>query len=79
MSDGLLLNVLLPQKVLIRKNISSNGRLSLGSEMDNTSFYIYRSSRTYEFRQLEINSGAIYEHNFCLYFVGKTQWRKGFK
>lgn len=69
-NNGWLLDVLLPQKVLIRKNISSNGRLSLGSEMDNTSFYVYRSSRTYEFRQLEINSGVIYEHNLGSNFIG---------
>ncbi|MCQ9633988.1 DUF6268 family outer membrane beta-barrel protein [Chryseobacterium sp. WG23] len=52
-----------PKKVLVRKNILANGRLSLGTEMDNTSFYMYKNSRTYEFRQLEINSGVIYEHS----------------
>lgn len=69
-NNGWVLDVLLPKKVLIRKDIFANGRISLGTEMDNTSFYIYRNSRTYEFRQLEINSGAIYEHNLGGNFIG---------
>ncbi|MDV7699252.1 DUF6268 family outer membrane beta-barrel protein [Chryseobacterium soli] len=68
--NGWVLDVLLPKKVLIRKNIFANGRISLGTEMDNTSFYIYRSDKTYEFRQVEINSGAIYEHNLRGNFIG---------
>lgn len=60
--NGLIADIILPKRLLIKKNISENGRISLGSEMDNTSFYIYDGSRRYEYRQLEINSGAIYEH-----------------
>ncbi|MDQ0594859.1 hypothetical protein QFZ37_003228 [Chryseobacterium ginsenosidimutans] len=60
--NGLIADIILPKRILIKKNISENGRISLGSEMENTSFYIYDKDRTYEFRQLEINSGAIYEH-----------------
>jgi hypothetical protein len=69
-NNGWVLDVLLPKKVLIRKDIFANGRISLGTEMDNTSFYTYRNNRTYEFRQLEINSGAIYEHNLGGNFIG---------
>lgn len=68
--NGWVLDVLLPKKVLIRKDIFINGRISLGTEMDNTSFYIYRSNKTYEYRQLEINSGVIYEHNLGGNFIG---------
>jgi len=60
--NGLIADFILPKRILIKKNVSENGRVSLGSEMENTSFYIYDGGRTYEFRQLEINSGAIYEH-----------------
>ncbi|KQT35763.1 hypothetical protein ASG22_01715 [Chryseobacterium sp. Leaf405] len=60
--NGLIADIILPKRVLIKKNVSENGRISLGSEMENTSFYIYDSNKRYEFRQLEINSGAIYEH-----------------
>jgi hypothetical protein len=69
-NNGWVLDVLLPKKILVRKDVFSNGRISLGTEMDNTSFYIYRSDKTYEFRQLEINSGAIYEHNLGGNFIG---------
>ncbi|MDW9378708.1 DUF6268 family outer membrane beta-barrel protein [Chryseobacterium sp. JV558] len=69
-NNGWVLDVLLPKKVLIRKDISSNGRLSLGTEMDNTSFYTYHNNNTYEFRQVAINSGVIYEHNLGGNFIG---------
>ncbi|MCT2406402.1 DUF6268 family outer membrane beta-barrel protein [Chryseobacterium antibioticum] len=69
-NNGWVLDILLPKKLLVRKDIFANGRISLGTEMDNTSFYTYRNNRTYEFRQLEINSGAIYEHNLGSNFIG---------
>ncbi|WP_284461485.1 DUF6268 family outer membrane beta-barrel protein [Chryseobacterium sp.] len=69
-NNGWVLDILLPKKVLVRKNILANGRLSLGTEMDNTSFYMYKNSKTYEFRQLEINSGVIYEHNLGHNLIG---------
>lgn len=69
-NNGWVLDILLPKKVLIRKNFLSNGRVSLGTEMGNTSFYIYQKDKTYEFRQVEINSGAIYEHNLGGNFIG---------
>lgn len=68
-NNGWIADVILPQKVLIRKNIFSNGRVSLGSEMDNTSFYLYNTDKRYELRQLEINSGIIYEHNLGSSFI----------
>ncbi|UTX49917.1 DUF6268 family outer membrane beta-barrel protein [Chryseobacterium sp. MA9] len=69
-NNGWVLDVLLPKKVLVRKDISSNGRVSLGTEMDNTSFYTYRKNNTYEFRQVALNSGVIYEHNLGGNFIG---------
>lgn len=69
-NNGWVLDIFLPKKLLVRKDIFANGRISLGTEMDNTSFYTYRNNRTYEFRQLEINSGAIYEHNLGSNFIG---------
>ncbi|NML71329.1 hypothetical protein HHL23_16180 [Chryseobacterium sp. RP-3-3] len=69
-NNGWILDILLPKKLLVRKDIFANGRISLGTEMDNTTFYTYRNNRTYEFRQLEINSGAIYEHNLGNNFIG---------
>lgn len=69
-NNGWVLDILLPKKLLVRKNIFANGRISLGTEMDNTSFYMYKNNRTFEFRQMEINSGAIYEHNLGGNFIG---------
>ncbi|WP_223609310.1 DUF6268 family outer membrane beta-barrel protein [Chryseobacterium sp. OSA05B] len=69
-NNGWMLDILLPKKILVRKDVFANGRISLGTEMDNTSFYMYKNDRTYEFRQLEINSGAIYEHNLGSNFIG---------
>ncbi|MDH6254235.1 hypothetical protein M2347_003962 [Chryseobacterium sp. H1D6B] len=63
-NNGWTADIILPQKVLLRKDVFTNGRISLGSEMNTTSFYMYSVDKTYEFRQLEINSGAIYEHKF---------------
>jgi hypothetical protein len=68
--NGWVADILLPKKILIRKNMFSNGRISFGTEMDNTSFYNYLSGKTYEYRQVEINSGAIYEHNLGGNFIG---------
>lgn len=69
-NSGWVADIILPQKVMMRKDIFSNGRISLGTEMDNTSFYIYRSNKTYEYRELNINAGAMYEHNLGGNFIG---------
>jgi hypothetical protein len=69
-NNGWVLDILLPKKVLVRKDIAANGRISLGTEMDNISFYTYRNNNTYEFRQAALNSGAIYEHNLGGNFIG---------
>lgn len=61
------LDLILPQRAMLKKDISGNGRISFGSELEGSSFYLYRDTRglnkTHEMRQIEINSGAIYEHH----------------
>ena len=69
-NNGWVADIILPRKILARKNVFSNGRISFGTEMDNTSFYIYRNDKRYEYRQLDINSGAIYEHHLGGNFIG---------
>ncbi|MDR6458590.1 hypothetical protein J2786_001683 [Chryseobacterium vietnamense] len=69
-NNGWVLDVLLPKKVLVRKDIFSSGRISLGTEMDNNSFYTYHNDNTYEFRQVALNSGAMYEHHLGGNFIG---------
>ncbi|ASK29779.1 hypothetical protein CEY12_06505 [Chryseobacterium sp. T16E-39] len=72
-NNGWVADVILPKKVMMRKDVFSNGRISLGTEMDNNSFYLYRTDRRYEFRQLEINSGVIYEHNLGSNLIGSLK------
>ena len=69
-SNGWVAEVILPKKVVMRKDIFKNGRLSLGTEMDGTNFYLYPDGKRYEFRQLEINSGAMYEHKLGNNLIG---------
>lgn len=66
-SNKWTVDFIFPQRLLVKKNILENGRLSLGSELDGTSFYLYNNSQKYELRQMEINSGATYEH-----YLGKS-------
>lgn len=71
-SNGLIADVILPKNVYLRKKITENSRLSIGSELDMTSFYLYNIDNTnkkYEFRQIEINSGLMYEHYLGHSFV----------
>lgn len=68
--NGWVADIILPKKVMIRKDVFSNGRISFGTDMDNSSFYLYNSNKTYEFRQISINSGATYEHNLGSNFIG---------
>jgi hypothetical protein len=70
--NGIVVDILLPRSILVRKHVFTNGRISVGTEMDRTSFYLYNvdgTSQKYEYRQLDINSGLIYEHLIANYFV----------
>jgi|GEM_PF-107236 len=71
-SNGLVADITLPRSLYLRKQLFGNGRLSLGTELDRTTFYLYRLDGTeqkYEYRQLDLLSGLNYEHaigNFVL-------------
>jgi hypothetical protein len=63
-ANGLMADILLPQRVQLKKDILKNGRLSLGTELGQNSFYLYHfdsTSRKYEFRQTELNTAFTYE------------------
>lgn len=69
-NHGLIADVILPKSIYLRKRIAENGRLSIGSELDGASVYLYNIDHTdkkYEFRQIEINSGLMYE-----YYLGNS-------
>ncbi|WP_275143472.1 DUF6268 family outer membrane beta-barrel protein [Elizabethkingia meningoseptica] len=72
-SGDWIAEVALPRGIYVRKEVfSGNARLSLGSELDNTFFYLYNfnnTDKTYNFSQLEINSGLIYEQRLGKYFI----------
>lgn len=61
-----VMDMVLPQRILMKKEVLGNGRISLGSELNINSFYLYaftgNNDRKYEFRQAEINTGITYEH-----------------
>lgn len=69
-ANGLMADILIPQRLMVKKDILKNGRLSLGTEMGQNTFYLYHSDSTsqkYEFRQTELNSGFTYEQ-----LIGKS-------
>lgn len=75
--NGLIVDIILPKNMYLRKHVFNNGRLSLGAEMDGTTFYLYNidgTNQKYQYRQLDINSGFVYEHLIANYFLvtGKT-------
>ncbi|MHC5201363.1 DUF6268 family outer membrane beta-barrel protein [Myroides sp. LJL119] len=64
-NKGFVFDATLPKSIYLRKNTFSAGRISLGSEMDLSSFYLYNfdnTNKTYLYRQVEINSGLVYEY-----------------
>ncbi|MEL1242096.1 hypothetical protein [Flavobacterium flavipallidum] len=75
-NNGLIADITLPKSIYLRKNVFNAGRVSLGTELDRTSFYLYNidgTSQRFEYRQLDINSGLIYEHAIGDFvFTGKT-------
>jgi hypothetical protein len=71
-NNGLIADIVFPRSLYLRKYVLTNGRISLGTELDRTSFYLYDidgTSQKYEYRQLDINSGLMYEHIIAKYFV----------
>ncbi len=70
--NGWSADIFLPQRLMIKKEVSDKGRFSLGTEFGRTAFYIYDSNdsaKKYEFRQIELNNGLTYEHLLGKYFV----------
>lgn len=71
-NNGLIADITLPRNIHIRKHVLKYGRLSIGTELDRTGFYLYNqdnSGRTFEYNQVDVNSGLTYEHLVFNYFV----------
>lgn len=71
------LDFILPQRLLLRRPVGENGRFSIGSTFGSTGFYVNVDSPSYadvyEYSQLEVKSGVIYEHRFNNYLIGTFQ------
>lgn len=71
-NNGLIADITLPRYIYIRKHVLKNGRISIGTELDRTGFYLYNqdtSERTFEYNQVDVNSGLTYEHLVFNYFI----------
>jgi len=71
------LDFIMPQRLLLRRFVGENGRFSIGSSFGATGFYVNVDSPgfadVFEYSQLEIKSGIIYEHRFSDYLIGTFQ------
>jgi hypothetical protein len=68
----MILDVILPKGAYLRKEVLRNGRVSIGSDLNSTIFYLYNfqgAEKVYTFSQMEINSGLTYEHNLGRSFI----------
>ncbi|MBN9296269.1 MAG: hypothetical protein J0I41_04610 [Filimonas sp.] len=77
-NNGLIADMILPKQLLLRKVIHKNGRLSLGTELDRSGFYLYNldpnnPSQKYEYRQVDLNNGLVYEHLIGSHFVATAR------
>lgn len=68
------IDFILPQRLLVRRGLLENGRISLGTELNSESFYLNLSSPNlkgiYELNQLELRSGITYEYRFSSKIIG---------
>lgn len=72
--NGLMLDLIMPKQLLVRKQVLGRGRISLGSELDRNGFYLYNvkgqlPTQRYEYRQIELDNGLIYEHLIGDYLI----------
>ncbi len=72
--NGILLDLMMPKQLLVRKQVFRRGRISLGTELDRNGFYLYDDkgqlpSQKYEYRQIELDNGLIYEHLIGDYLI----------
>lgn len=68
------LDFILPQRLLFRRQLLENGRISLGTELNSESFYLNLNASNlkgiYELNQLELKSGITYEYRIAPQIIG---------
>lgn len=78
-----LLDIALPSGMHLRKTFGSSSRLSLGTDLEQVSFYLFdafKEHQTYIYRQIDINSGVKYEKAFGdLIITAKTGVKSTYK
>lgn len=61
------MDLILPQRLLFKRKLLKNGRISIGSELGGDNFYVSNTSfgpnSMYDFRQMELKTGIIYEYS----------------
>jgi hypothetical protein len=71
------LDFIFPQRLLMRRSIGENGRLSLGSRAGYTEFYVGSNNQSYDnlftYSQIELKTGVMYEHRINDYIIGTFQ------
>mgnify|MGYP003636816722 CR=1 FL=1 len=71
------LDFILPQRLLFRRPIGENGRLSFGSTIGYSEFYLDLNNQAYgnvfSYSQIELKTGIIYEHRINDYLIGTFQ------
>lgn len=75
---------ILPQRILFKRDVFKNSRISLGSELAPSGFYVYLSqpgfADVYDYRQLEVRTGLTFETLLAkdLIAYGKAGWANTF-
>jgi hypothetical protein len=72
LKNGWIVDIIVPQRIFIKKDVFKDGRISLGTELNSTNFYINNFSgtgKTYMFNQMETLNGITYEHCFSRHFI----------
>ncbi|MHA3786896.1 hypothetical protein ACX0HA_01700 [Flavobacterium hauense] len=73
-NSGWMVDIILPQRLFLKHDVFTNGRLSLGSELISDGFYLQSSQfgagKVFDYRQLEVRSGITYEHWFSNTLIG---------
>ncbi|MCG2612833.1 hypothetical protein LZZ85_01030 [Terrimonas sp. NA20] len=73
LGKGWTADIILPRQFLLRKYIPGHGRLSIGTQLDVTIFYMQglgaNTTQKFEYRQTDILNGLIYEHLLGKHFI----------
>lgn len=71
------LDFILPQRLLFRRPVGENGRMSLGSSIAFSEFYVNENNQTFGntliYNQIELRTGISYEHRINDYLIATFQ------